>query len=257
MISAGLQLDIAWEDPQESFSRTTALAERAAAAGARLLVLPEAFATGFSIQSTAMAAHAEAVRSFLSDLAHRLDVWVIAGYIEVGRERPVNACSLVAPDGEEWLHCRKVHPFSLAGEADHFEAGDAVFTTIVEGVRVTPIICYDLRFVELFRAAAETTDCFVVIANWPSKRAHAWRTLLVARAIDCQAYVLGVNRVGDAQGLPHRGDSTLVNPMGEIIATLADRSGFITGEIDPEIVARTRERYPFLTDRRPEIYTGL
>ncbi len=257
MIIAGLQLDIAWEDPQENFSRATALAERAAAAGARLVVLPEAFATGFSIQSTAMAIHAEAVRSFLGNLAHRLDLWVLGGYVEIGRERPVNACSLVAPDGAERLHCRKIHPFSLAGEADHFEPGDSVSTTTVEGVRVTPIICYDLRFVELFRATAEATDCFIVIANWPFKRGHAWRTLLAARAIDCQAYVLGVNRVGDAQGTPHRGDSTLVNPLGETMASLADRPGIITGEIDPEIVAQTRERYPFLTDRRPDIDTEL
>lgn len=257
MIIAGLQLDIAWEDPLENFSRATALAERAAAQGARLVVLPEAFATGFSIQSTAMAAHAGEVRSFLSDLAHRLDLWVLGGFIEIGRKLPVNACSLVAPDGEERLHCRKIHPFSLAGEDDHFESGDTVSTTTVEGVRVTPIICYDLRFVELFRATAETTDCFIVIANWPSKRAHAWRTLLAARAIDCQAYVLGVNRVGDALGFPHRGDSTLVNPMGETTATLAERPGLVTGDIDPEVVAQTRERLPFLTDRRPDIYPKL
>ncbi len=257
MIVAGLQLDIAWEDPQENFSRATALAEHAAAEGARLLVLPEAFATGFSMQSEAMATHAEAITSFVSDLARHLDVWVLCGFVELGGERPVNACSLIAPDGEEKLHCRKIHPFSLAGEADHYEAGDTIDTITVEGVRVTPIICYDLRFVELFRTTAEATDCYIVIANWPSKRAHAWRTLLAARAIDCQAFVLGVNRVGDAQGYPHRGDSTLLNPMGETIAILADRPGIVIGEIDPVIVAQTRKRYPFLSDRRPEVYENL
>ena len=257
MIVAGLQPDIAWEDPLENFSRATALADRAAAEGARLLVLPEAFATGFSMRSEAMATHAGAVTSFMSELARRLDVWVLGGFVEVGRDRPVNACSLVAPDGHERLHSRKVHPFSLAGEADRYEAGNTVSTTLVEGVRVTPIICYDLRFVELFRPTAEATDCYVVIANWPSKRAHAWRTLLAARAIDCQAFVLGVNRVGDAQGYPHRGDTTLLDPMGETMATLADRPGIVTGEIDPAIVVQTRKHYPFLTDRRPEIYNKV
>jgi predicted amidohydrolase len=254
MIVAGLQLDVAWEDPEESFRRATVLAEEAAAGGARLLVLPEAFATGFSVRSGPMAAHAASIAAFLSDLARRHDVWVLGGYVEPGAERPVNACSLVAPDGEEELHCRKIHPFSLAGEAEHYESGEKVRTAVVDGVRVTPLICYDLRFVELFRATAETTDCYLVIANWPAKRAHAWRTLLAARAIDCQAYVLGVNRVGEAEGHPHRGDTTLVDPMGEVVSTLARRPGVVAGEVDSGRVHDIRRRYPFLKDRRPEVY---
>lgn len=251
---AGLQLDVAWEDPGATFRRAADLAARAAGGGARLLVLPETFATGFSMRAEAMAAHAPAVRSFVSELARRHAVWVLAGLAEPGDERPANAYTLVDPDGEEALHGRKIHPFSLVGEADHYESGDEVRTTVVDGVRITPLICYDLRFVELFRAAAATTDCFAVIANWPTRRGHAWRTLLAARAIDCQAYVLGVNRVGSAEGHPHRGDTTLVDPMGEVVATLAGEPGVVAGDVDPARVAEIRERYPFLRDRRPEIY---
>ena len=254
---AGLQPDIAWEDPEENFRRVTTLADQAVAKGARMLALPEAFATGFSMRSAAIAGHAEATRSFLARLANHHDVWMLGGYVERGDQRPVNACSLMTPDGDEALHCRKIHPFSLAGESEHFESGGEIHTATVEGVRVTPLICYDLRFVELFRAAANETDLFVVIANWPAARAHAWRTLIAARAIDCQAYILGVNRVGEAEGSPHRGDTTLVNPMGEVINTLADEPGVVSGEIDPEVVRKTRERYPFLTDRRPEVYEQL
>jgi predicted amidohydrolase len=254
VIIAGIQLDPVWENPDASIRRVEPLAERAAADGARLVVLPEAFATGFSMRSSAMAEHAPVIRDFLAGLAVRLDVWVLGGYIEPGNDRPVNACSLVSPDGKERSHSRKIHPFSLAGEHLHFEAGDRVPTADVEGLRVTPLICYDLRFVELFRAAADDTDCFVVIANWPEQRSHAWRTLLAARAIDCQAYVLGVNRVGMADGHPHRGDTTLVDPMGAAIATLADRTGVVSGEVDPGDVAQVRTRYPFLRDRRPDVY---
>ena len=103
---AGLQLEIAWEDPEESFRRAAALAEKAADDGARLLALPEAFATGFSAHSAGMAVHADSIRTFLANLARRLGVWVVGGYIEPGEERPVNACSLMAPDGTEALHCR-------------------------------------------------------------------------------------------------------------------------------------------------------
>ena len=254
---AGLQIDSAWENPEASFARAAALAEEAAAGGARLLALPETFATGFSMRSEAMAAHSGAVRGFLTAVARRLGVWLLAGLAEPGRERPANACVVIDPDGAERLHVRKVHPFSLVGEATHYESGDAVATVEVEGVRVTPLICYDLRFVELFRAAAAATDCFVVIANWPERRGHAWRTLLAARAIDCQACVLGVNRVGDADGPPHRGDTTLLDPVGEVVATLADREGVVAGEVDATRVAELRRRYPFLRDRRLELYRRL
>jgi predicted amidohydrolase len=254
---AGLQLNIAWENPQENFRRVAVLADQAMAEGARLLALPEAFATGFSMGSAAMAGHADAIRLFLARLAEHHGVWVLGGYVEAGDQRPVNACSLMTPHGQEALHCRKIHPFSLAGEPEHFESAAEVRTEIVEGVRVTPLICYDLRFVELFRATAAKTDLFVVIANWPAARCLAWRTLLAARAIDCQAFVLGVNRVGEAEGHRHNGDTTLVDPMGRVVETLADEPGVISGDVDPNVVRTTRERYPFLADRRPEVYQHL
>ena len=257
MIVAGLQLDIAWESPVKNFSRAEALAREAVDRGARVLVLPELFATGFSMRAEAMAAHAAEVRIFLAGMAAEHDVWVIGGYAEPGVERPANACGIFAPNGDEVLHYRKIHPFSLAREPDHYEAGRNLATLEIEGVRVTPVICYDLRFPELFRATATATDLYVVIANWPTRRAHAWRTLLAARAIDDQAWVLGVNRVGDAEGHPHRGDTTLLDPWGEVVATLADAPGVVTGEVDVAVVSDARERFSFLDDRRPEVYRRL
>ena len=178
MIVAGLQLDIVWEDPRANFERAAGLADRAAAAGARLLVLPEMFATGFSMRAREVASSADAVRSFLAETARAHGVWVIAGYAEPGRDLPRNACSVVAPDGTEAGRYHKIHPFTLAGEQHHFEAGRELTTVDVEGLRVTPLICYDLRFPELFRCRATATDLFTVVANWPTKRGHAWRLLL-------------------------------------------------------------------------------
>jgi len=257
MIVAGLQLDLAWEDPEENFGRVRPLAERAARAGARLLVLPEMFATGFTMRAEAVAPLAGRTREFLASLACDLGAWVLGGYAEPGRERPRNGCSLFDPEGRERLHYQKIHPFSLAGEHEHYEGGSAVATCEVEGVRVTPFICYDLRFPEIFRAMADATDLYPVIANWPSLRGHAWRTLLLARAIDCQAWVLGVNRVGEAQGRHHSGDSALIDPMGAVVASVAERPGVLLGEVDPAEVARLRERFGFLADRRPEVYRRL
>ena len=153
---------------------------------------------------------------------------------------------------------RKIHPFSLAGEPERYAAGDAVATVVVEGARVTPFVCYDLRFPELFRLAAHDTDLFLVPANWPARRGHAWRALLTGRALDAQAWVAGVNRVGiDGNGVAHEGDTSVVNPLGEVVATLSDREGVVTADVDPDEVARVRRRYGFLDDRRPELYRRL
>lgn len=252
---AGLQMDIEWEQPEENLRRALELAEQAVAAGARLLVLPEMFATGFSMRTEVTVAAAGQSRRFMETLASDNHIWVAGGYAEQPEGgRPRNACSVFDPGGCEVLRYHKVHPFSLAGEHELYEGGDSLATALVDGVRVTPVICYDLRFPELFRAAAPGTDLFLVPANWPDKRSHAWRTLLKARAMENQAYVLGVNRVGVAQGHDHRGDSALVGPMGDVLASCAWEPAVVTGEVRIEAVARCREHFSFLADRRPEVY---
>ncbi len=255
---SGIQFDIAWENPAESFRRVEPLVRRAVDGGARLVALPEMFATGFSMDAVSVAAHGEEIRARLSDLALELGVWIVGGVAELDGEMRFNSCFLVTPNGSSALRYRKIHPFTLAGEHEHFAAGTAVVTAEVEGVRVTPLICYDLRFPELFRASARRTDLFVVLANWPDRRSVAWRVLLRARAIDCQAWVLGVNRVGiDGNGVSHRGDSSLVDPMGEVLSTVAWEEGVVSGDVDVEEVRSLRERFPFLADRRPDVYRNL
>ena len=258
MIVAGLQLDLAWEDPPVNFARARAAAGEAAAAGARLIVLPELCATGFTMNAEPAAGHADSTLDFVTDLARSLQVWVLAGLVEPHRPRPRNACVLYDPRGTERLRYHKIHPFSLAGEERHYCAGDAVHTADVEGIRVTPLICYDLRFPEVFGAAAAATDLFVVIANWPQKRAHAWKTLLRARAIEGQCYLLGVNRVGVGGDMPHSGDSALLDPMGEVLAEAeAGRPAIVAGTVDATEVKKTRRRFSFLADRRTELYRSL
>lgn len=255
---AGVQLEIVWEDPKSNLTRVEPLVAEAATAGARLIALPEMFATGFTMAAAAAAMHADEIREALASMARRHRVWLLGGYAEPGEARPYNACSLMSPAGDEVVHYRKIHPFSLAREHEHYAAGRQLVTAVVEGIRVTPTICYDLRFPEMYRAAAVGTDLFAVLANWPDRRSHAWRTLLAARAIDCQAWLLGVNRSGDdGNGVPHRGDSSLVDPMGEIAETLAWEEGLVAGDVDAGRVREIRERLPFLADRRPDVYRTL
>lgn len=251
-------MDIAWEDPAENFRRAEAMAVEAVNEGARLVVLPEMFATGFSMNGELVSSFAEETRAFLSDLSNRLAAFILAGFAEPGDPMPANAASIFDPSGREILEYKKIHPFSLAGEEKHFQAGESVETVEVEDVRVTPLICYDLRFPEPFRAAAANTDLFCVVANWPQSRRYHWSTLLKSRAIENQAYVLGVNRTGTGDGLGYTGDSAILDPMGETLATIEPGSaGCFTGEVQASMVARVRRQFSFLKDRRPEVYREL
>ncbi|MCP4898646.1 MAG: carbon-nitrogen family hydrolase [bacterium] len=254
---AGIQLDIAWEDPRANLVRSSELVAQAASTGARLIALPEMFATGFSMRAGAMARHAESILEQLSSMATTHGVYLLGGLVVPGEERPENIAVIIDPAGNEIARYSKLHPFSMAGEDQHFTAGRKLTTVEIEGVRVTPLICYDLRFPEPFRAAAQRTDLFVVIANWPIMRALAWRTLLAARAIDCLAFVLGVNRVGSAEDLEHRGDTALIDPLGEVLASRAHQEGLIVGSVDIERVQRVREQLGFLNDRRVMLYRDL
>jgi len=160
---------------------------------------------------------------------------------------------VVSPDGSVARYA-KIHPFSYGGEHLHYAPGDRVVTVEIDGVRVTPFVCYDLRFPEPFRAAAAETDLYVVVANWPELRREHWKTLLRARAIENQAYVAGVNRVGDGDGLHYAGDSAAVSPLGETLAEGDEQERVLLADVEPEEVAKLRARFPALEDRRPEAY---
>ena len=144
----------------------------------------------------------------------------------------------------------KIHPFSFAGEHERYAAGDKHVTVPIDDLNVSVFICYDLRFADEFWALAEQTDLYVVPANWPQPRHEHWSVLLKARAIENQAYVLGVNRVGPAKDLPHAGGSALIDPMGRTLIEGAADQAVLVAEADPAVVADVRAKFPFLADRR-------
>jgi predicted amidohydrolase len=250
---AAIQHDVAFEDRAATLARLTPQLAAAAGTGARLLVLTEMFPTGFSMEPEKVAEpEGGPSTEFLRTQAGELGVW-LAGSVPVhpdGGGRPVNRFLLAGPGGE-LHHYDKIHPFAYSGEDEHYAAGTRRVTFDVDGVRVTPFVCYDLRFADEFWAMAAGTDCYVVVANWPAARRAHWRALLVARAIENQAYVVGVNRVGEGGGLAYAGDSRIVDPLGEVLAGGAGGETILLADVDPAVVSATRERYPFLADRRP------
>lgn len=249
---AGVQHDVVWEDRAATLARLEPQLAAAAGLGARLVVLTEMFPVGFSTEPERMAEpEGGPSTEFLRSQAAALGVW-LAGSVPInpaGGGRPVNRFLLAGPDGE-LEHYDKIHPFSYSGEHEHYAPGTRRVTFAVEGVRVTPFVCYDLRFADEFWAEATGTDCYVVVANWPASRRSHWQALLVARAIENQAYVVGVNRVGEGGGLTYAGDSRIVDPLGEVLAAGAGGETILLADVDPAVVAETRKRYPFLADRR-------
>jgi predicted amidohydrolase len=252
---AALQSEIVWEDREANFARLRPWIERAAATGARLLALPETYSVGFSMATERIAEPWEGPSVvFLQEEARRHEMWLAGSVPELAKDagagtKPANTLVLAAPDGA--LHrYRKIHPFTYAGEHEAFQAGDSHLTVDIEGLRTTLFVCYDLRFANEFWATAARTDAYLLIANWPEARRHHWQTLLVARAIENQAYVIGVNRVGQGNKLSYAGDSRIVDPRGEILAAAAKAETLLIAEVDPAEVAATRREFPFLQDRR-------
>ena len=257
---AAVQHDIVWEDREANFARLAPQVGRAAAAGAELVLLTETFSTGFSMTPGIGEPEGGASAQFLAGQAAEHGVWVGGSCPEIapgdGGEGagtaglPYNSFVLAGPDGSTHRY-RKLHPFTHGGEHERFRAGDGPVTVSIGGLRITLFVCYDLRFADVFWRAAPDTDLYAVIANWPASRRLHWQALLQARAIENQAYVVGCNRVGAAgDGTAHAGDSRIVDPMGELLATASGTETLVLADVDPAQVSATRDRLRFLQDRR-------
>lgn len=248
-----VQHDIVWEDPDSNHRRLEPRIAAAAAGGATLVLLSEMFATGFSMESDRIAQTDDGpTMEFLRSTARARRIW-LGGSLARSGERgapPTNAFVLAGPGGE-LVRYDKLHPFSYGGEDVAYSAGSESVTVTVGELRVSLFVCYDLRFANRFWSLAPETDCYLVVANWPASRRAHWRSLLMARAIENQAYVVGVNRVGEGGGLTYLGDSAVVDPMGEVLVAAAGVETTLDVEIDPAEVERTRARFPFIADRRP------
>ena len=247
---AAVQHDIAWEDAEQTCARVAKLVVEGARAGARLVVLPEMFATGFSMRPERIAEdEGGPVERFLVDQAREHDLYLLGSIAQRGGDgRFRNNAVLARPDATVERYA-KIHPFSYAGEHERYAAGDRFLTADVEGVRTSVFVCYDLRFADTFWKVTDGTDLYAVVANWPAARRVHWQTLLQARAIENQAYVVGVNRVGTGDDLDYAGDSRVVDPMGEVLAAAAATETVLVVDVDPGLVASTRARFPFMADR--------
>ncbi len=253
-----VQFDIAWEQPTENFRRVRDLLASAPVAAGDLIVLPEMFAVGFSLNiGTTEKTSAETAR-FLAVLAKDLGATVQGGLPKraAGATHGTNHMTALAPDGSVLCDYAKIHPFSYGRESEAFTGGHEIVlydwtSPDGGGVRVCPAVCYDLRFPELFRIAMlRGAEVFAIGANWPDTRQAHWRTLLIARAIENQAYVLGVNRTGPDPHLNYVGGSIALGPKGEVLGELGPEEAVLSVEVEAKRVRAWRETFPAWRDVR-------
>jgi omega-amidase len=248
----GLQYDLAWEDAPANCARVEQFLTALRPAPGSLVALPEMFSSGFSFQvEAASQLPGGNTERFLADLARRHGVWLVAGLaVGCGDGKARNESVAFSPTGEVVTRYRKQRPFSPGGEHLHYLPGKEPVVFLWGQVPVALFVCYDLRFPELFRVAAARwrPELYVVIASWPDKRVAHWVKLLQARAIENQAWVLGVNRTGSDPSHRYVGRSILVNPWGEITADAGETEGWASGDLDLAALRDYREKLPFLAD---------
>jgi omega-amidase len=248
----GLQIDISWENKPANFENVRRLLNQAAPEKNSLVVLPEMFATGFSMNvATVAEPYGGETEQFLSEMAKKHAIYLVGGAaMQSNQGRPRNKALVFGPKGELLGFYAKMRPFSPGGETEHYAAGDRPMAFHWNECTFAPFVCYDLRFPELFRqaAAAHRPELFVVIANWPEKRITHWVRLLQARAIENQAYVIGVNRVGKDPFYSYTGRSLILDYNGEILADAGQGEGSLEGRLDLDSLTKYRQGLPFLED---------
>jgi len=254
-----IQTDIAWEDPTENFARVEAhLAEYSPQAG-DLILLPEMFATGFSLNNDRTTPHADTILQWLTDLARRTGAYVQGGRTVAvpGDALAENRAPVLSPEGKLLGEYAKIHPFGFGREPEAIRGGHETLCWdwcldrggSEQRLRVGVGICYDLRFPELFRRLMlDGAEVFTVGANWPAARKGHWRALAIARAIENQAFMLAVNRCGSDPHLEYAGGTIAISPTGEILGELGDTQGVLCVEIDPKSVHEWRATFPGLRD---------
>lgn len=246
-----VQLDCVWEDKQANFDRVSELLAEETPSPGSLIVLPEMFATGFSLNTAVTRQGPEReCDEFLRELAKKHRSHVIGGVTGTAADgRCQNQAVAFSPDGAELARYSKIRPFSLGGEdAAHVAGKDVLVFPLLE-FTTAPLVCYDLRFPELARAAvAKGAGVLVYIASWPIKRYQHWLTLLQARAIENLAFVIGVNRCGQDPHFTYPGRSVVVDPHGVIIADAGAQERVTRTVLDPAIVRDWRAEFPALRD---------
>ncbi|MEJ7625506.1 MAG: nitrilase family protein [Ferruginibacter sp.] len=252
-----IQTNLQWENKIDNLQMLEEKI-RALSGTTELVILPEMFSTGFSMNTELLA---EDMNGYAVDWMRRVsneNKLIITGSLIIEENNNYyNRMIWMMPNGNSGIYDKR-HLFAYSGEDKHYTSGNKRLITSVKGWKINVLVCYDLRFPVWARqrtGSDETKtpdpeyDILLYVANWPEKRSHAWKTLLCARAIENQCYVIGVNRVGvDGNNITYSGNSLVIDPLGEVLYHMADEEDVFTITLQKEKLEEVRNRFPFLRD---------
>jgi len=244
----GVQAELAWHDARANHNYFAELLGEAP--GADIYVLPEMFSTGFSMETKSLAEPMDGpTHQWMVKTAKWKKAVICGSVIIVEKGHYYNRFIWVDSSGKTQFYDKR-HRFTMAGEHEHFNAGNEQVIVEINGWKIMLQVCYDLRF-PVWSRNTQNYDAVIYVANWPAPRTSAWSKLLLARAIENQCYVVGVNRVGvDGNDIDYTGASVIVDPKGDVISDLDDgKEGFVDAVFYKEELERFRKKFPVLEDR--------
>jgi len=258
------QMAIATGDLEQNEATARTLAAQAASRGTQLLLLPELWQTGYDLAradkyAAPLPPSPDDTGAFalMAELAREHQLYLAGTALEANPGgRPFNTAALFGPDGTLVGAYRKAHLWAPMGEVEYMTAGSSLPTFDLPWGITALAVCYDLRFPEMWRRYADAGAQLVLIpAEWPERRVEHWRLLLRARAVENQFFVVSCNRAGaDEQGTHFGGHSAVVDPWAQMLVEGGLEPGLFVATLDLDEVARARHLFPFLEDRRPELY---
>jgi omega-amidase len=247
-----IQTNLIWEDKTANLN---ALEQKinAIETPTEIIVLPEMFSTGFSMQPSQLAETMDGETVSWMKRVSAQNKIILTGSIIIEEEgNYYNRLIWMLPNGQYGYYDKR-HLFAFGQEDKFYTAGNKRLIAQVKGFKINLQVCYDLRFPVWARQQNKSGemeyDVLIYVANWPEKRSHAWKTLLCARAIENQCYVIGVNRVGaDGNNIYHSGNSLVIDPLGQVLYNMADDEDVNTVTLSKEYLNEVREKFPFWKD---------
>lgn len=247
------QTNIIWENKMENLNKAEMFIKKSKS---NLILFPEMSFTGFSMNTSAIGEKDSFTINYIKNMAIKNNKAIGFGWVYKSEDKAENHYTFVNSNGEILSDYIKIHPFSYSGEDKYFKKGNKINIFKFMDFKISSLICYDLRFPEIFQAVSKKSDIIIVAANWPKARADHWKTLIKARAIENMCYIIGINCVGKVGKLNYNGDSCVVSPDGKIIEMLSNEEGSIVFDIEND-VEKYRKSFPTKIDRREDLYKNL
>lgn len=250
------QTHIIYEDKTLNYERAEAFIKRAASEKCDIALFPEMSFTGFSMNTALTGEKDRESARLMRNLAAKYSIAIGFGWTELKAKGAENKYTVLNSVGNVISEYTKIHPFSYSDEDKYFLKGKNISLFEYKDFKISSFICYDLRFPELFQAVSDRADLIIVPANWPETRAEHWKTLLKARAIENMCYIIGINCVGDIDGIPYSGNSSAYNPSGDCLGEINGKEDILVIDIEND-VEEYRKTFPVKNDRQTDLYKKL